>query len=181
MPTYKITTPEAVQAVKAYEDERSKLTVLGRAFAERYPGSKPVYSNDVHGCQLHGIAFSSANDSPLWTRPQRDGGEVQRPRGAPAKGVKGDERREQVAALKVLNEEWEAAFPRTKVDRDPVLAAIGTDWGSALLNGIAYFELEGVVYLKTTIAKHDSWQEILGSEYAAADTARLAALKAVAA
>lgn len=181
MPTYKITTPEAVQAVKLYEDERSKLMALGRAFAERHPSSKPVYSHGVHGCHLHGIAFSPANESPLWTRPQRDGGNVQRPRGAPAKGVKGDERREQVAALKVLNDEWEATFPVAKVDRDPVLAALGTDWGSALLNGMEYFEHEGTVYLKTTIKRCDSWQEVLNSEYAEADAARKAPIKAVAA
>lgn len=181
MPTYKTTTPEAVQACKAFDEARDALLVRGRAFAACYPGSKPVYAYDVHGANLHGVAFSPANDSPLWTRPQRDGGNVQRPRKEPAKGVKGDERREQIAALKVLNAEWEANFPGDKVDRLPVLAALGTDWGSVLLNGMRYFELEGVVYLNTTISPREGWQEILGSEYEAADRARLAAIKEVAA
>jgi hypothetical protein len=180
MPTYKITTPEAVQACKAFDEARDALLARGRVFAARYPGSKPIYTYDVHGSSLHGVAFSPVNDSPLWTRPQRDGGDVQRPRKEPAKGIKGDERREQVAALKVLNAEWDAHFPAEKVDRLPVLAALGTDWGSVLLNGMRYFELEGAVYLNTTISLIDGWQEILGSEYEAADAARLAAIKVAA-
>jgi hypothetical protein len=181
MPTYKITAPEAAQACKAYNEANDNLIAASRAFAARYPGSKPVYNANVHGVSLHGLAFSPANDSPLWTRPQRDGGLIQRPRTAPAKGVKGDERREQVAQLEVLNDEWKAHFPGAKVDREPVLEAMGTDWGSAMLSGIQYFELEGVVFVKTAIKPHESWQEILCSEYDAADAAHRAPTKAVAA
>jgi hypothetical protein len=181
MPTYKITNPKAVQACKAYDANRDTLTELGREFASHYPNSKAVYSHSVHGCHLHGLSFTPVNRSPLWTLPQRDGGDAQYPRKAPARGVKGDERREQVAQLKVLNAQWDAHFPNASFDREPVLAALGTDWGSALLNGIIYFEHEGVVYVKTTIKPHDSWQEILGSEFDAADSARLASTKAVAA
>lgn len=182
MPTYKITNPEAAKACKAYNAAEEALREIGSGFAARYPGSKAVYAYDAHGIRLFGLAFTPANPSPLWTRPQRDGGEIQRPRTAPAKNVKGEERRQQVADLKALNEEWAAHYPKAaKVDREPVLTAMGTDWGSAMICGISYFEHEGVVYVKTSMQPREGWQEIFNSEYEEAYHASKAAAKAVAA
>lgn len=181
MPTYKIISPEAAQACREYSKAYDLIKEAGFEFAKRFPGSTPLISSGVSGASFFGVSFSPANESALWTRPQRDAGNAQRPRSVPPKGIKGDERRAMVAELKLLNEEWSAHAPKLKADRNPVFEVIGTDWGSALLCGIQYFELGDVVYLKTTIDRKESWQEILNSEYEQADAAHRAARKAVAA
>lgn len=181
MPTYKIIDPKAAQACREYNKAYDLLQDAGYEFAKRFPGSKPLIKSGPNGASFFGIWFSPINESPLWTRPQREAGNAQRPRTAPPKGIKGEERKAMVAELKLLNEEWSANAPKLKADRNPVFEAMGTDWGSALLCGIQYFDLEDVVYLKTTITCREGWQEIFNSEYEQADAAYRAARKAVAA
>lgn len=181
MPTYKITNPEAAQACRDYDKAYDLLQEAGVEFSKRFPGSEPLIRSGSTGATFFGIWFSPINQSPLWTRPQREAGNAQRPRTAPPKGVKGEERKAMVAELKLLNEEWSAHAPKLKADRCPVYEAMGTDWGSALLNGIQYFVVEDVVYLKTTITRREGWQEIFNSEYEEAIAAKQAARKAVAA
>lgn len=70
-----------------------------------------------------------------------------------------------------LSAGWKARFTTVKADLEPVLAAIGTDWGSLFFCSFALFRHDGAIYVSTSAKLAPCMVEILASEYNAAKAA----------
>lgn len=161
---YKTNKPEAIEASRKYLADVITVQRAGEAFAARYPGARPLFKTDVFGREFHGLLFEPVMTSPLWTRPLRASGGIQRPRTTLERGTTGEDRVRMIAALAEVNEAWNEHMPRERADRIPVWDALGTDWGSVMMGGFQSFEQDGFIYMRTAICSVDG-VEILGSEY----------------
>lgn len=167
---YRLDYPEAIAAWDAYERDCHALEAIGKAFAEQYPGAKPVFASSIHGLRFHGLRFTPANASPLWTIVAERDGLVQRPRSALPKGFKGD-RAQANRELSALNKAWHATVPSVESGRvrsDKLWSAFGTDWGALLFSGIQRFRRGDVIYVATSAKLDPRAVEITGSEFDAA-------------
>lgn len=168
---YRISYPEALAAWDAYEQASDAVDDSCKAFAAQHPGASPVYSFSVHGQAFHGLRFDPPKVSPLWTVAQSKDGMVQRPRSALPKSFKGD-RPAALQELKALKDAWAAAVPTRGrggfASRDVLWAALGTDWGSLLFNGITWHRQGDAIYVATPAKLDPRAVEITGSEFDAA-------------
>lgn len=171
---FKCNDPKAIAAEIQYVADCEALQHAGHVFAARYPGATPVFKTDALGRDFHGLVFHPVMISPLWTRPMRSAGDVQRPRTTLERGVKGEERLRQIEVLAELNTVWHEHMPKVKADRQPLWDALGTDWGSVMMGGFQSFLQDEHLYMRTAAQQADSWVEILGSEYDRAKADHLA-------
>lgn len=148
-----------------YEVETAKVSAAGKAFAEHF-GGKLLTRSDFHGRSVAGLRFIPAKDDPLWTKPDQQASGMQHPRRSLRKGTK--EQRKDLADLLI---EWSDRFPKEKADLEPVLKAMGTDWGSLFFSGIKFFQHDGAIYVSTSVTLAPCMVEILASEYNAAKAA----------
>lgn len=161
---YKTNAPEVMDVLKVHNDECQVIGDAGRKFAEHFGGVLLV-RNSVHGYSVAGLRFNPKKDTRLWTCPG-DSGE-QRPRQSITKATA--EEKEQLASLKA---DWKENLPTTESSFDPVMTAMGTDWGScAFSGGFRMFEHDGFAYVATGSNMASCMVEILGSEFGAAETA----------
>lgn len=162
---YKTSDPAVLNALAAYEADVAAVRAAGVEFAKRF-GGKMVATSGLHGCGIAGLNFTPAKADPLWTKPNAQRANMQRPR-ATVKGAT----KEQKASLAELQADWDARFPKEKADLDPVLSAMGTDWGNLFFCGLAMFQHDGSVYASTSAPLAPCMVEILSSEYSAANAA----------
>lgn len=162
---YKTTAPAVLAIRAAYEARVMEVRAAGQEFANHF-GGKMLARQDAQGYSFAGLCFEPAKDDALWTKPDASCAGMQRPRGLLKSGGK-----VQRAALAELSAGWKARFPREKADLAPVLAAIGTDWGSLFFCSFALFRHDGAVYVSTSAKLAPCMVEILASEYNAAKAA----------
>lgn len=159
---YKTTDGAALAAWLSYEVEAAKVAAAGKAFAAHF-GGQLLTRSDSHGRSIAGLRFSPAKDDPLWTKPDQQASGRQNPRGSLRKGTK-----EQRQALVELQADWKARFPSEKADLEPVLAAMGTDWGNLFFCGIQFFVHNNAIYVSTSAKLAPCMVEIMASEFGAA-------------
>lgn len=165
---YRIDYPDALAAWDAYEKACAAIQADFQAFADKYANAKPVFASSVHGLRFHGLRFTPALSSPLWTIAVEREGYIQRPRGALPKSFKGD-RKTANAELNQLRHDWKANMPESDRDKgaslDRFWSAIGTDWGNLLFTGIERLRYEGAIYICTGAKLDPRAVEITGGEY----------------
>lgn len=162
---YKTSDPAVLAALAAYESDVDAVRAAGAEFAKHF-GGKMVVTSGLHGCGVAGLRFNPAKTDPLWTKPDAQRANMQRPR-ATVKGAT----KEQKAALAELSADWQARFPKEKADLEPVLAVVGTDWGNLFFCGFDMYQHDGHVYASTSAKLAPCMVEILASEYSAAKAA----------
>lgn len=167
--TYKTTDPATLAAMQAHADQVDAIRAEAKAFCEHFGAATPAYSNSISsGLYVYGLVFEPAKDTLLWTAPDRET-RCQRPRHRPKTGTSKGQRLE----LKALQADWELRFPKDRASWEPVLDAIGTDWGPLFFHGgFSMFEHAGVIYIQTSVQLADHCVEIFGSEYEAARAAQ---------
>lgn len=160
MSFYKTNDPKALATIAAVNEEFGKLQDKAVDFANTI-GAKAHITR--HGCTeayIGGYRFEPPKDSKHWTKPDRET-KGQKPR-LKATGLTAEEKAEHKDLLKF----WKDNFPASRVDLRPIYEAIGSDWGSCLINGIAYFHgSDGYFYASTSAKVGEHMQEIFESEY----------------
>lgn len=158
----KIENESALAAWDAEQKEKDALFESVKPLVERF-GGRALYSTSADSYDFAGLRFSGEPENPeLWTKPQRQNGDTQRPRNSLRKATK--EQREQLAALQ---KEWDSLYPKNKrVDRDPFYKSIGTHWGQIIFSGLTIFRRGDCIYAATSAALEvDGLSEITGSEF----------------
>ena len=158
---FKITDPAALAAWEQYCSDVDAMTAEGRAFAERLaPGRAKAWYTTGPQRSVAGFSFSPPMTAPEWTKPERQN-LIQRPRAKVAPAAK--------QALSDLNAIWKD-YPTQVADLEPVLKTFGFSWG--FFYGYTMFAQDGALYFATGDgAQQISGEEILGSEFAAAEAA----------
>lgn len=162
---YKTTDPAVLAIRAAYEAKVTEVRDAGQEFANHF-GGHLLARHDAHGYSVAGLRFKPAKIDPLWTKPDASCAGMQRPRSSLKNGTK-----EQRAALAELQADWAARLPSIKADLEPVLTAIGTDWGSLFFCGFTLLRYDGAIYVSTSAKLAPCMVEILASEYNAAKAA----------
>jgi hypothetical protein len=165
---YKTNDAAALAAMAIYDEHVAEVRKAGAEFAAHYGGTLLARA-DLHGYSIAGLCFHPEKNDPLWTKPDPKSAGMQRPRTSIKSATK-----EQRAELAELLAGWQARFPIAKADLEPVLTAMGTDWGNLFFCGFAMFQHNGCIYVATGAKLAPVMQEILGSEYNAAKSAHRA-------
>ncbi len=158
---FKITDPAALAAWEQFLRDDDAMTAAGCAFAERLaPGRAKAWYTTGPQRRVAGFSFSPPMTGPEWTKPNRQN-RIQRPRSKVAPDAK--------QALADLNAIWKD-YPNQVADIDPVLKTFGFSW--RFFHGYTVFPQGGSLYFCTSDpAQQITGQEILGSEFAAAEAA----------
>lgn len=162
---YKTSDADVLAAMADYNLTCAAVGKVGAEFAAHY-GGMLLARRDLHGYSVAGLLFNPAKDDPLWTKPDPQFAGMQRPRST-LKGAT----KEQRAALAELSAGWKVRFPKAKADFEPVLTAMGTDWGNLFFCGFDMFQHGGCLYVATSAKLAPCMQEILSSEHSAAKSA----------
>lgn len=160
---YKTNHPDVLRAISAQREARRTLWDRATSFAFDF-GGKPAMLSTITDTYFGGIIFTPPKPTTFWTAPDEHG--AQRPRSRPPSGTTWTP--EEREAHKRRLADWEARRPRDHVGDEGLYAAMGTDWGCLLFAGIAYFDHDDHLYVATGAALAPHMQEILGSEYQAA-------------
>jgi hypothetical protein len=174
MSYYKITNEKAVQAFKSFEASKVELIEQATKLAAHF-GGKPIFSNQVERISFAGINFHNFNkleNNHLWSKPKASSSFASSPKHGKPKAADRE-------ALEAIRTKYNAMVP-DEVSRQPLLKAIGTDWGNCLFTPLSLFLHDDVIYLNTRLSLIDA-TEIFGSEYDAAKRAHDAAKVQVAA
>jgi hypothetical protein len=170
MSYYTITNDKAVQAFKEFETAKAALIEQATKLADHF-GGKPIFSNRVERISFAGINFHNFNqleNNHLWMKPKASNSFASSPKYGKPKAADRE-------ALEAIKATYNAMFP-AEVSREPLLKAIGTDWGNCLFTPLSLFLHNDVIYLNTRLTLKDA-TEIFGSEYEAAkrayDTAKI--------
>lgn len=170
MAYYKTREPAVLAAWKTYLDQCDALQKQGEDFAALFPNAKPLFATDIHsGRRFYGLAFTPVAPQPLWTKPDPKCGSEQRPRNSLPAGIKGDERKALKAELDELATLYKENRPKDKADLEPFLAAMGLGGGKLFFAGYKQVIKDGTVYVETSAKPGEVMQEILGSEFDAAN------------
>lgn len=159
---FKIENESALAAWDAEQKEIEALFESVKPLVDRF-GGMALYSNSADSYGFAGLSFLGEPENPeLWTKPQSQNGNTQRPRTSLRKATK--EQRQQLAELQ---KEWDALYPKnSRVDRDPLYKSIGTHWGQLLFSGLTIFRRGDCIYAATSAALEvDGLSEITGSEF----------------
>lgn len=159
---FKIENESALAAWDAEQKEKNALYESTKPLADRF-GGKPLFSTTHDSYGFAGLRFFGEPENPeLWTKPQSQNGNTQRPRTSLRKATK--EQRQQLAKLQ---KEWDALYPKNnRVDRDPLYKSIGTHWGQLVFSGLTIFRRGDCIYAATSAALEvDGLSEITGSEF----------------
>jgi hypothetical protein len=170
MSYFKITNNNAVQAFKSFETSKAELIEQATKLATHF-GGKPIFSNRVERISFAGINFHNfkqLENNHLWRKPKASSLFASSPKYGKPKAADRE-------ALEAIKAKYEAMMPE-EVSREPLLKAIGTEWGDCLFTPLSLFLHDDVIYLNTRLALTDA-TEIFGSEYEAAkrayDTAKV--------
>jgi hypothetical protein len=164
MSYFKITNNKAVQAFKTFEASKAALIEQAEKLSTHF-GGKPIFSNRVERISFAGINFHNFNqleNNHLWLKPKSTNSFASSPKYGKAKAADRE-------ALEAIKAKYNAMMP-DEVSREPLLKAIGTDWGNCLFSPLSLFLHDDVIYLNTRLSLTDA-TEIFGSEYEAAKMA----------
>ena len=162
---YKTTHPEVRAALGARNEAVEALRKRGEALQAHFGAQHLVVSHSTDGYRIRGLAFDPPKDRRLWTVPDREHLNMQRPRQSITKATP-----EEKAELARLKADWKAYFPTEGVEFEPVLQAMGTSWGAMILGGsFAMLDRDDAIYVATTAKLNDRMVEIMASEYLAAE------------
>lgn len=163
MSYYKTNDPSALATIAAVNEAFAKLQDIAAAFKGEIGAKGYVISNGATSIQIDGFVFEPMKDTKIWTKPDKNT-KAQAPR-QKATGLTPEEKVEHKALLKL----WKESYPRQRVDICPIYEAIGSDWGTCLINGIAYFSgSDGFFYASTSAQLGAHMVEIVESEYRSA-------------
>jgi hypothetical protein len=141
---YQTEEKAALTALSQHKTKAKDLKAAFDVFANEF-NAKAVFAHSVHGVRFHGLALNNPytrEDAALWTKP-KDGVSNIRSR------ITG---KENAAKLRELKSRYQDLLPEVReVSLDNFFDAIGTHWGDIVFSGIAYFELDGVIYIKTRL------------------------------
>jgi hypothetical protein len=174
MSYFKITNEKAVQAFKSFEASKVELIEQATKLAAHF-GGKPIFSRRVERPSLVGIYFhnfAQLENNHLWVKPKASKSFASWPKYGKPKAADRE-------ALEAIRAKYKAMMPE-EVSREPLLKAIGTDWGNCLFTPLSLFLHNDIIYLNTRLSLADA-TEIFGSEYDAAKSAHDAAKVQVAA
>jgi hypothetical protein len=164
MSYFKITNNNAVQAFKSFETSKAELIEQAEKLATHF-GGKPIFSNQVERISFAGINFHNFNqleNNHLWIKPKASRSFASSPKFGKPKAADRE-------ALEAIKAKYNEMMPE-EISREPLLKAIGTDWGNCLFTPLSLFLHDDVIYLNTRLTLKDA-TEILGSEYEAAKSA----------
>jgi len=165
MSYYKTNDPAVLAAYQSLKAQTAVLRQQAKIFGDRFGGEGLVYFS-ASSRRFAGVRFLHQQPLDIWTAWDKDG--MQRPRRKAKAGTPQDRR----DALKELIAEWEANAPTELVPMDPFFQSVGTDWGNVMFNGASWFQRGEWIYFKTGLKL--TAQEILGSEFEAAEKAEAA-------
>jgi hypothetical protein len=159
---FKIESEAAIQAWDREELKRKKMHDIATAFAKKF-GARPVFKSDTSSSYFYGIAFPDGiptyGDPALWTAATAANKFTTTPKRKAPKGLTKEH--------KELWRLWGEDYPMEPLNREPLWASLGLDWGMLFICGISIFRLENVIYFNTNAkpSKESGTIEILGSEY----------------
>lgn len=164
---YRVDTPAALAAWATYRAECAEVVAEAKAFAARFVGAAPVFAAGLHGRRFHGLAFDPPMPTDIWTHPDQHESNVQRPR-TRIVGKEARKNPERVEALRQARSTYADHLPRRTAHIDPVLEAIGTDWGTLLFSGYMIAECDGALFVRTAAELGTPCVEITGGQFAVA-------------
>ncbi|EMM5104270.1 hypothetical protein WAT02_002274 [Serratia marcescens] len=165
MSFYKTTTEAAIQAWDFESLKRKELNEKAKEFAAKF-GAKALYYTDAVEHRFYAVAFPDGvptfGHRSLWTAATAANRFTTTPKRKAPKGL-GKEHKE-------LLEMWDEGYPKETVSRETLWSALGLDWGTLIISGIAIFRLKDAIYFKTSAKPKLEFGavEIMGSEYSAA-------------
>jgi hypothetical protein len=174
MSYFKITNDKAVQTFKSFEASKAELIEQATKLAAHFGGA-PIFSSRTDCVSFAGINFHNFNkleNNHLWMKPKAANCFASSPKYGKPKAADRE-------ALEAIKAKYNEMMPE-EVSREPLLKAIGTDWGNCLFAPLSLFLHDDVIYLNTRLSLIDA-TEIFGSEYDAAKRAHDAAKVQVAA
>lgn len=165
---FKTNKPKAVNAFNKFNADRVALRASADDFAQEYD-AKAVILADSDRVYFGGISFNnnSSVNREIWRKPDRKFS-ISHIRSKPTK-------KEFQAEFDAELEKWkslkEKHFPSgSEVKKSDFYETLGFDWGDLFFSSFACFEHNGFLYIDTSIPKiAEHAEEILGSEYQAAD------------
>lgn len=170
MAYYKTNNTAVLAAWKSYQDQADELQKRGNQFAAMFPNAKAIFSTSIHsGRRFHGLAFNPPAPQPLWTKPDTNCGNSQRPRSSLPPSIKGDQRKALSAELKALRDKYKDGWPNGLADLDPFLEAMGLSSGALFFSRYRQVVTDGWIYIETSAKPGAAMIEILGSEFEAVD------------
>ena len=161
---YKTSNPTIVAAANKYWADCNALRKRGLALAEFF-GGELLVGNSLSGYKIGGLAFNPPKDERLWTRPDRANAGRQYPRASIKKPTPAEK-----VELADLQIKYNSHFPTDMVKIDPMLQAMGTNFGNCFFGTqLSVFMHKGDMYAKTGAPLNEHMIEILGSEFEAAE------------
>jgi hypothetical protein len=159
---FKIESEAAIQAWDREELKRKNMQNMATAFAKKF-GARPVFKSDITRSYFYGIAFPDGiptyGNPALWTAATVANKFTTTPKRKAPKGLTKEH--------KELWRLWDEGYPMEKVNREPLWASLGLEWGMLIICGISIFRLENAIYFNSGAkpSKESGAIEILGSEY----------------
>ena len=172
---FKTNKPEAVNAFNKFNADRIALRACADDFAQEYD-AKAVILADSDRVYFGGISFNNNSNvnREIWCKPDRKFS-ISHIRSKPTKKEFQAEFDAELKKWKSLKEKH--FLNGTEVKKGDFYKTLGFDWGDLFFSSFACFERNGFLYIDTSISKiAEHAEEILGSEYQAADAERNAAI-----
>lgn len=157
---YKTNDAGVLAAHAAFEAAKNTLIEKANELGKEFDG-KPKFSSDVNRFKCAHLVLNNYHqreDKDLWTKPDQH--HLSSPRRGKVKG--------KVKEQKVLLDRYWEIFPPA-VDKGSLYDSMGLDWGELLFGGFTMFSHDGAIYLRTGAKVGPMMNEILGSEFNAAE------------
>lgn len=168
---YKSNDAHLMAALDHHQAEIKVISKKAAEFADKF-GAEAICFNDARGyriCSLikfpHGAPERS---SRVWTKPDEKLNYGQRPKKSVVRATP-----EEKAEMARLEEIWKD-FPTDESSYNPVLSALGINYGDLFFNTFQLFVHAGFAYVGTGAKVCEHMVEILGSEFEAAYQAQRA-------
>ncbi|WP_447886330.1 hypothetical protein [Serratia fonticola] len=159
---FKIEKDAAIQAWDREHLNRKKMQSMATTFAAKFV-AKPVFKSDISRSYFYAIAFPDGvptyGDPALWTAATAANKFTATPKRKAPKGLTKEH--------KELLRLWDEDYPIEQVNREPLWASLGLEWGMLFICGISIFRLGDVIYFSTDAKPSTEFGaiEILGSVY----------------
>lgn len=175
MSYYKTKNPDVLHARQQYLLDCRRVQLEGEAFAHHFPGSRPVFFNDLGGRSFSGLNFEAQPDLHLWEL-RGQGGYI--PRCVPAVNTPEELRDIRLDEIAALRARWAAERPYFLADMSRLMGQLGVSLAShERRRGYHCFDgVDGWFYFHVSAAAAPYCVEIMGCEYRAAEDAMTAAL-----
>lgn len=163
---FKTNKPEVLNEFADFNTNKMALHASVNAFAKEFEGDGVIYGN-ASEIFFGGIIFknNASVNRNVWTKPHRQHG-TSNIRVKPLK-------KEYLDEWQAEKDKWDLLikkhFPNgERVSKNGFYQSLWIDWGALLFAGFSCFEVDGFLYMDTSIQIKDA-VEILGSEYKEAE------------